>query len=281
MTFTSYNQFMSDLYRGGVDFAAAHSKSLGFSGVEFLDFCGTAEPLNKEKYPAGAVLSALKANGLEVDCYSVYANLLAYESERTEREFYAIIDYAVSIGAKLFHHTLIPFLKLSDDMPKYEELFPKVMELERKIVKYCADRGLKCIFEPQGYYFNGVDGLSKLILTLREEFPDVGLCADLGNPVFVDCDPKDIIDSLSFCISHVHVKDYIISDVSLDRKGEYRSLGGKYLYEVLPADGILDIGACLKAIKTTGYDGCIALEYVGDDETIKNTMKYLNELLEK
>ncbi len=282
MTFTSYNQFMSDLYRGGIELAASHSAKLGFSGVEFLDFFHTGNPpLNKEKYPAEEVRASLEKHGLSVDCYSVYAYVLGDDSEGFERQMYEIIDYAASVGAKLFHHTLMPFLKLEGDAPQYEDIFPKVLEFEKKIVKYCSERGLRCIFEPQGFYFNGVSGLSRIILALREDFSDVGLCADLGNPVFVDCDPGDVIDALSFCIAHVHIKDYIIADAPLEGKKPMLSRGGKNLYEVLPGEGEIDLGACLKKIKAAGYDGRIALEYLGDDETIIKSMQYITKLWEE
>lgn len=278
MTFTSYNLFMRDLLKNGIDYAVKHAKVLGFSGVEFLDFWGTGAPVDKEKYPSAELKRALDENGLTVDCYSVYAYVLADDREKMERELCEIVDYAVAIGAKLFHHTLMPYLKLDCDIPKYDDIFPRVLEIEKKIVKYCSERGLRCIFEPQGFYFNGVEGLSRIIYALKEEFPDVGLCADLGNSVFVDCDPKDVIDALSFCVAHVHIKDYIISDESLGRKAEMRGRGGKYLYEVLPGEGEIDLGACLKKIKDSGYDGRIALEYLGDDETILKSMEYIKAL---
>ena len=277
MTFTSYNLFMRDIAKSGIEYAVEHAKALGFSGVEFLDFCGTSAPVDKKKYPASELKKALDENGLTIDCYSVYAYVLSDDID----QIYGIIDYAAEVGAQLFHHTLMPYLKLGPDMPKYDDIFPKVLEIERRIVKYCSERGLKCIFEPQGFYFNGDEGLSKIICALREEFPDVGLCADLGNPVFVDCDPKDVIDKLSFCIEHVHVKDYIIADALSDNKGAMLSRCGKYLYEVLPGEGVIDLGACLKAIKATGYDGRIALEYLGDDETIRESMQYIKNLWEE
>lgn len=277
MTFTSYNQFMSDLLKNGIDYAVKHAKALGFSGVEFLDFCGTNAPIDKEKYPAAELKRALDENGLTMDCYSVYAYVLCDNID----QIYEIIDYAVAVGAKLFHHTLVPFLKLEGDALQYEDIFPKVLEIEKKIVKYCSERGLRCIFEPQGLFFNGVKGLSGLICALRDEGYDIGFCADLGNPVYVDSDAGEIIDALSFCLEHIHVKDYIVSDASLDKSGEARSLGGKYLYEVLPAEGELDLGGYLKKLKATGYDGPISLEYLGDDETIIKSMQYITKLWEE
>ena len=280
MTFTSYVGFMRDLEQVGIEYAADKAVALGFSGVEFLDMCCTGAPIDKEKHPAAAVRAALEERGLTVDCYSVYAAVLAYDNERFEREICEIIDYAAAVGAKLFHHTVMPYLKLELDAPKYEEIFPKVLEIERKIVKYCRERGLRCIFEPQGFYFNGVEGLSRLVNTLRGEGFDIGFCADLGNPVYVDSDPGEVIDAMSFCLAHVHVKDYIVSDETTGNRSEARSLGGKYLLELLPGEGQLDLGGYLGKLRATGYDGRIALEYAADDETMKISMEYVKKLWE-
>ena len=281
MTFTSYNLFMRDLLKSGIEYAAEHAKALGFSGVEFLDLCGTGAPVDKQKFPASELKRALDKHGLTMDCYSVYACVLAPDQEVFERQMYEIIDYAKAVGAKLFHHTLMPYLKLGADSPKYEEVFLKVLEVERRIVRYCSERGLQCIFEPQGLYFNGVEGLSRLIYALREEFPNVGLCADLGNPIDVDCDPVDVVKALGGLAKHVHIKDYVISDAPSEKRGEIRSPAGKYLNEVLPGEGELRLGECLQILKTAGYDGRIALEYLGDDETIARSMEYVRKLWEE
>ena len=281
MTFTSYNQFMCDLQAGGADYAAEKAKSLGFSGVEFLDLCGTGTPIDKEKYNAKEVREALEGRGLTVDCYSVYANALFEDKEYFMSEIKREIDYAAAVGSKLFHHTVVPAFILSDDIPKYDDIFDTVVETESRVAEYCAEKGLKLIFEPQGFCFNGVEGLSKLIITLREKYDNVGFCADLGNPVYVDNDPGEVIDKLSFCLEHIHVKDYIVSDTSLGREGEARSVGGKYLYEVLPADGMLDLAGYLKKLKATGYDGRISLEYGADDETMVKSMQYIKGLWEE
>jgi sugar phosphate isomerase/epimerase len=86
---------------------------------------------------------------------------------------------------------------------------------------------------------------------------------------------------MSFCLAHVHVKDYIVSDESTGNRSEARSLGGKYLLELLPGEGQLDLGGYLGKLKATGYDGPISLEYLGDDETIIKSMQYITKLWEE
>lgn len=281
MKFTSYNMFLRDLYRGGIDYAASRAAAEGYSGVEFLDFCGTREPLDKEKYPAEEVRHALVANNLTVDCYSVYANVLCEDSEYFDAEMRRQIDYAAAIGAKILHHTLIPSLTISENAPKYDDVFDFVVEKERRIADYCREKGMECIYEAQGFYFNGIDGVKRLITALCENAPNVGYCADLGNPLFADCDPVDITRELAQYIRHVHIKDYNIYNEPTGRKGELRSRGGKYLCEALPREGMIDLAECLRIIKASGYEGRAAFEFFADDEKLREIMQYLTEIWER
>ena len=275
MTFTAYNTFVRDLGKGGIKYAAEHSRALGYSNVEFLDFCGTNPPRQKED--ASNVKRVLDENGLGVDCYSVYANILCKDKEFFEREIRAQIDYAAAVGSKNFHHTLIPGYRPVDGVT-FASAFEEVLERTGKIAEHCAARGINCLYEPQGAYFNGTEHLSRLLQALIRDHKNVGLCADLGNSIFVDCDPVDVMRSLGTCAKQIHIKDYIISDTSLGMKGEMRSKGGKYLYDAFPGKGNIDLAECLRILKSLGYDGGISLEYVGEDADILDSMEYIKAL---
>ena len=281
MIFTSYNMFVRDLGREGLEYAVEHAASLGFSSVEFLDFCGTQAPIDKSKYPVTEFRRELSKNGLVLDCYSVYANLLCEDKAFFESEIRRQIDYAAEIGSRSFHHTIIPSEKPNEKRPPFADVYEEMLERTGKIAEYCADHGMNCLYEPQGYYFNGVQNLSKLILDLRKEHSNVGMCADFGNSTYVDCDPVDVMQALGQYTKQVHIKDYLITDAPLGRRGEGVSLGGKYLNEVLPGEGILDLARCLQLVKNAGYDGGISLEYVCDDETAVKSMKFIKDLLEE
>ena len=277
MTFTAYNGFVRDLGRGGIQYAAEHSRALGFSAVEFLDFCGTNPPRAKET-PAEEVKRILSEQSLSVDCYSVYADILYKDRDFFEAEIRRQIDYAATLGSKNFHHTIIPAYVIKEGMPSFDEVFDEVLARTGKIAEYCAFRGINCLYEPQGGYFNGVEGLSRLLEALAEKNSNVGLCADLGNSVFVDCDPVDIMRALGQYAKQIHIKDYIISDTSLGLKGENRSRDGKYLYDAFPGKGNIDLAECLRILKSQGYDGGISLEYIGEDADIVDSMEYIKTL---
>jgi len=279
MTFTAYNQFIYDLGKGGLEYAAKHAKDLEFTSVEFLDFC----PLNGkkalfEKYDTEEINRILAEYGLSVACVSVYTDLLTEEREKCDKLLLKQIKFAADIGAKNFHHTLIPGIKDYSGRPKYDEIFDEIVERESVFAYQCAEYGINCIYEPQGLYFNGITGLSRLIEEMKKRSHNIGFCADVGNSVFVECDEVELFEHLAKFTKHVHIKDYIISDSSLVMKSEMRSLGGKYIYDVLPGGGNIDIASCLKCLKDVGYDGDMALEYLGSDEEIRSSMEYIRTL---
>ena len=278
MKFTSYNVFMRDLYRGGIEYAALHSASLGFSGVEFLDFCEHGHKLDKEKLKGAEARRIVEANGLTVDCFSAFANLMSDDREGTLASLYGMIDYAAELGSPAFHHTLVPMTRGSEEIPTYDEIFEDILKIEQAVAKYCADRSMKCLYEPQGRYFNGVQGLSRLIHALNETCDNVGLCADLGNSVFVDEDPVSVMEALWKYAVHAHIKNYRLSDESLGLPGELRSVGGKYIYEVFPPEGDIRLGEGIKILRESGYKGSFSLEFATDDDRMREIMKDLNSL---
>ncbi|MBQ8408304.1 MAG: sugar phosphate isomerase/epimerase [Clostridia bacterium] len=278
MKITAYNRFMADLSRGGAQYAAEHCASLGFDSVELLDRCGTAPSTLKEKYTAEEICEALEKHGLQVACFSSYANLLCEDKAFFECEIRRQIDYAAAIGSPNFHHTIIPGLKISEKMPTYEEVFEEIAERTESIAHYCAERGINCLYEPQGLYFNGREGLGRLIRRLRESCPNVGLCADVGNSLFVDDDPVELFRELAPYAMHVHVKDYRISNAPLELPNPLRSKGGTWLYDVEIGKGDIHIAECLTQLKNAGYNGYISLEVSGDDQEMKDAIEYVRSI---
>ena len=278
MKFTAYNQFVADLGKGGIRYAAEHCSSLGFESVEFLDFCGTATPLNKEKYPAEEVKAVLAEYGLSVACYSVYCNMHYEDREYVEAEIRRQIDYAAAVGSPYFHHTIIPGIKVKEGMPAYDEVFEDIAAREEALADYCAEKGISLIIEPQGLYFNGTEGLGRLFERLTSKHDNVGFCADVGNSLFVDCEPVEVFKLFAPMAKHAHAKDYIRSDEPLELKGAMRSPKGKWLYDTAIGNGCIDFKGCFSELKKNGYNGSIAIEITCNDEDTKATIAYLKNI---
>ena len=71
MKFANYTQFYTDRKQHGIEYAAAHTASLGFDAVEYFGKVPTGIYANVENER-----NVLFQYGLEVACFSVYVQLL-------------------------------------------------------------------------------------------------------------------------------------------------------------------------------------------------------------
>ena len=275
---TNYNTFQAEVLSHGLEYAVRHSAELGFDAVEFLDLCMMGDPILPTLGDAKDVKALLDRYGLGVSCYSVGVQLLCDHPETTEKALFEHIDFAAAIGSKLFHHTVVPVLELKPEDPSYEDVMQKVFASAERIAAYCETRGITCLYEPQGMYFNGIDGLKPFLTKMKQAGRRVGLCGDFGNSLFVDVAPDAIFKEFIGDIKHVHVKDYLVSDAPIDGKHtDYRSKGGRFIYEADMGEGSVKLDACFDALKAIGYDGAISFEFVGDDETNKKALQLCRE----
>lgn len=277
MTFTSYFGFSHDLATVGIEAAAAHAAALGYTSVEFLNSYTAEMPLPR-LYPADEVRRALTKHGLTVACYSLYAHLLLPSEEELYREFAEHAAYVAAIGSPYMHYTLRPGPRTEED-PSFDEMLAAVLPRAATIADIAKEHGIVCLFEPQGQYFNGIEGLTAFYRAISARCQNVGICGDMGNSLFVDCEPAAVLRALGSEIRHAHIKDYRISDAPLE--GASRSAGGRYLLDAAPGDGSIDLAACFGVLREAGYDGAVAFEFASDDETVKRTMDYVRRLIEQ
>jgi sugar phosphate isomerase/epimerase len=134
----------------------------------------------------------------------------------------------------------------------------RVAERAIRIARYARRLGLRVLYEPQGMYFNGSDGFRGLYRRIKAECPEVGVCADVGNPMFVDEDPVRFIKEFACEALHVHVKDYRGSDGNGDR-----TRGGRFLMPARIGTGEAHVSECIAALKAVGYAGYYAVEAYG------------------
>ena len=127
-----------------------------------------------------------------------------------------------------------------------------------RIAKYAAALGIRCLYEDQGLYFNGVDGFGAFYKAVKAQEPSVGICGDIGNTLFVNEDPVAFFREFASEFCHVHLKDYV--PCNADDEGANVTQDGSYVKESVIGEGIIDTLSCLDALKSCGYTGAIALE---------------------
>lgn len=272
MQLTNYIAFRNDYRKHGIEYATERSARLGFDSVEFLDLCPT-ESCIPESINASDVRHVCEQNGVKVACYSLGADLLVNDHAELKRQLCRQIDFAADIGSPFFHHTLVMSLIPDPRVPSYEAIFDSIVEMAVWIAKRCDLYKLTCLYEPQGMYFNGVDGLKRLFERVRQECSNVAICGDVGNSLFVDVSANEIYDTFVDSIRHVHVKDFQVSDQPFESGICFRSRSGKFLRECELGQGIVDFSYCFQKLKEQNYQGAVSFELDGDDSTLLKAVK--------
>ena len=121
-------------------------------------------------------------------CYSVGTDLSTGDTAPIER-LKRHAEYAAILGSPYLHHTLFPVLSQREGAPTYAQVLPYVLEAAAQVAEHAATLGVTCLYEPQGLYFNGTEGLGHFFAEIKRICPNVGICADAGNPLFVHADP--------------------------------------------------------------------------------------------
>lgn len=274
MNLTLYSGFNLNYNDGGIDNVIDFAKRTGFSSLEPLSKSPEVLFGSDENVKIAAEKAA--ENGLTYANYSVYANVL--EGFDFTLEFLKKnVDVAKTLGSPFMHHTIIPHLELTPDMPSFKEGLDLALKLILPLADYAESKGIKLLYEPQGMYFNGVKGFGELFYELKKHTDNVGVCGDVGNVMFVDEMPYEFFNEYAKYMDQVHLKNYIKSDVIGKVNSDiYHSRGGEALVDCYMTEGIIDYTPCFKALKAVNYNGGFAFECNINDETVVgNDIKFI------
>lgn len=256
MQFSFYTRFQEMAQQKGIEAAARYGVEHGFSSVEFLE-CFGAAPLLPDISAAKEAKAILAAHGLTTSCYSV--GISVYQNPDALSYLQKQAELAAALGCPYLHHTLLLWLSPVPGMPSLTEGIDCAVEVAAGVAKYAKSLGVRCIYEDQGLFVNGVEGFGAFYSKLKQCCDNVGVCGDMGNTLFVDEAPADFFAAYAGEICHVHVKDYRVR--TCDRAPSsrwYRTRGGKWLRDTLVGDGDVDIAACVRALRH--YTGTYSLE---------------------
>jgi len=261
MKFSFYTGFSRELAARGAAGCAAYARELGFSGIE-----GYPSKELDSVEQAREVKNALDNEGLVTTCFSYASRLIGEKAQASEDYLKHLIDVAHEMGSPYLHHTLVPGLStLRNGEPSFDEVLDEVVERAGRVADYAAQAGMMCLYEDQGYYFNGSDRFDVLMKALNRK--NVGVCADFGNILFDGESPESFIGRNANRIYNVHVKDYIWKSGNGPDPGPgwLRTRNGDYLRDTVPGHGCINMVSCLKLLQESGYDGYYAFEFGGPE----------------
>ncbi|MPM86940.1 hypothetical protein SDC9_134033 [bioreactor metagenome] len=242
-----------------------YAKASGLSAIEPFPVQEFATP---DVVAAKRLKEYAEKQGIDICCFS-YAVSVVGEDCRTQIEnLKRYADVAAALGSPYLHHTIYPVLSHDFKKMPFKQLLKRAVDSIREVYDYAEQTGVKCIYEDQGYIFNGCERFDAL---LNEVNRDIGLVADLGNILFVGETPEEFVGHFAPYISHVHVKDYLFKSGNGLYPGEewYNTRNGDYLRGTVVGHGTVDFEKILKIPLSTGYEGYYSMEYDGLEDAMQ------------
>ena len=237
-----------------------HTAALGLSLLEPYQY---RELLTFEPEQARALAEYAHSRGIQMQCFSMATTLAGPGADDALEELLRWVDVAAALGTPWFHHTLFCALDPAECTAPYDEVLHEVVPRARKVFDYAAQRGLRCLYEPQGLYFNGCEGFGKLLEAIGRP---VGVVLDTGNTAFVGEQPDAFAERFADRIVHVHIKDYALRP-------------GQPPQDVGLGQGDIRLRRTLEILTQHGYDGRYVLEYVAPAEEQRQSIAVLEQML--
>jgi sugar phosphate isomerase/epimerase len=248
-----------------IDFAA----TTGAKGVELLSVFW-----NNDGHEAERVRQALERNGLELACFGACNNLALSDPETRREQLRDItdsVDKAELFGARVVR----VFSGDKDKEVTYEQAKAWIIDGLKEAAQYAESKGITLCLENHGYFAGKAEQVLEVIHEVGSPF--LRSTFDTGNFLLVDDDPNEAIAKLKHLVAHVHFKDF--SRVEESYQGNiYTSINGvRYAGEV-PGEGIVNLENILMQLKEIGYNGWLTVEYEGDEEQKRGSIRSIQNL---
>ena len=258
--------FFNDLVRreGAAD-AVRFARECGFHEVEMLQSLQPGTPrVFKTREQVQELRRELDAAGMRCACYSVSVNVL---SSTAVKELKECADMAKELGSPFLHHTLtIGYVPENPARDSLDAILAELVERACEVAAYANELGLTVLYEPQGFYVNGIDGFGKFYDCIKQRGYRIGVCGDMGNSLYVNCSPDAFFARYASEIMHVHLKDFHVEDEALNRGNAKPSRtwtpirDGRMITETKLGEGQVNMDACMRYLREVGYGGAYATE---------------------
>lgn len=233
-------------------------------GISYVKSIGLAAfepaPGGELLHPDYEIAKMLRDKALQEEvvlpCFSAFANISGENRYEEVERLKQYIEIAAIMNIPLFHHTIAPELDSSKISQPFEQILNIAVPLVHELYDYAMERNVRCVYENQGYYFNGFRNF-KMFLDAVER--PVGLVMDMGNIAFalenIDCFARDFAHR----VVHVHVKDYKLQENAVE--SAYKLPNGKFLASAILGEGHIFIEKALKELKKHDYQGYYMIEH--------------------
>lgn len=256
----------------------AKAKEMGFDGIEFIDLPG--DTLDAQKTMAAALRAEADRVGIEINAYTIGANLYRDTQEESDAEVQRLcgqLEVAKILGASVMRHDVCYRLGKTGNSRSFDLMLPTIAANARRVTEYAQTLGIRTCTENHGFIAQDSDRVERLFNAVNHD--NYGLLVDMGNFICADENPITAVSRVAPYAIHVHAKDMMVRNVPT---GHCRSMtrGGNYFCGTVIGEGDVPVKQCLTILKRAGYDGYVSIEFEGCGDCIDGIARGLEHLKE-
>lgn len=266
---SSYS-FIKYIKAGGVSYidVCNKAKEMGFDGIEFIDLDNSAFALTTDPLACAKEIRAhCDSIGLPIIAYTVGGNMLAEDIDAEVERLNRCVDVCEALGATVMRHDITYALP---DKPLYNwrRAIDDVVEPIRRITEYARTKGIRTCTENHGYIFQAPERVEALIQAVNND--NFGWLVDIGNFLCADCDPAIAVSVAARYAFHAHAKDFLFRSGREQKPagGYLTTTGGNFIRGTIVGNGVVPVRNCIEALKNSGYDSWISIEFEGAEECL-------------
>jgi len=226
-----------------------------------------------------------REEGIVLSSYTVGANFIQADDAARAAEVARLkgeVDIAARLGVTRMRFDAGWRKPAEATLENFEADLPLVAECCAQVADYANTFGIVSSVENHGFHFQGAERIQRLLRAVNRPYYRTTL--DVGN---FSCADEDNLVSVKMNLpyaSFIHLKDFFIRPFGNPPVGPgwFNSKGGNYLRGTIVGHGSLDMRNICKAIRESGYDGFVSVEFEGSEDCFFGTetgIKNANELL--
>lgn len=249
------------------------SAQYGLNAIEGLSGFDLNQP---DKEHAKRIREYADSKNIKFCCFSVFVNLVGKDSAEMMERLKSYAEVAEILGSPFLHHTIANDYRAPDNVVPYkEEFFKKGVSAAREIYDYCEQKGMRTLVEEQGYLFNGINGIEKLLDAVNR---NVGLVADFGNIYQAEQTAKDYVKAFLDRFAHAHIKDVVLTKDNPNGTG-FKTINGNYMSSVEINTGDVGVEKIINMLKASGYSGYYSIEHTVNKERVGEMVEQMKKFV--
>ena len=246
------------------------AKEAGFQAIEFSTIA-VPEGQTLAAY-ADALRQEARQVGLPIANYTIGADFLNGSGGDLQAEIKRVqgeVDIAERLGVPGMRHDATGGFAAGHTGPTgFDDALPRLAEGCRAVTEYAAKKGIRTMVENHGFFCQDSARVEKLVNAVGH--PNFGILADLGNFYCVDENAGQAVGRLARHVFHAHAKDFHIKPGNGFNPGEgwFLSRGGNFLRGAIIGHGDVPLLQALRALKRSGYNGVLSIEFEGMEDVL-------------